>query len=113
MEITMHRGDIQLVSFTARYEDGTPIIPLDGAYFTVKRDFYSPAPLFQKRLSDGTIAKLSEGEYGFYIEAADTDNLEYGDYVCDIEIVSELRHIKKTLTGTLTITEEVTFAGNE
>ena len=113
MEITMHRGDVQPVSFTARYEDGAPIIPVDRAYFTVKRDFSSLAPLFQKKLSDGTIVELSEGEYGFYIEASDTDNLEYGDYVCDIAIVSEPQHIKKTLTGTLTITEEATFAGNE
>ena len=113
MEITMHRGDVQPVSFTARYEDGAPITPVDRAHFTVKRDFSSSVPLFQKKLSDGTIIELAEGEYGFYIEASDTDNLEYGDYVCDIQIASDLKHIKKTLTGTLTVTEEATFAGNE
>lgn len=109
MEINMPRGDLRPVQFTVT--DGETAPELTEIYATFKKSFRHPNFLFQKRLSDGTIEALGEGSYQFTIEPEDTDGLTYGTYPFDIEVLGD--GIKQTFTGTLTLTNEATHAGNE
>lgn len=113
MTITMPRGDIRPVNFFI-YDanDALVDIAFDEIYFSVKKSYLDKTPLFQKRLSDGGISSLGNGEYRFLIEAADTDNLRIGKYVFDIEVVKGTE-IKQTSVGDLNLTNEVTFVTNE
>lgn len=112
MRITMPRGDIRPVGFkiNSRIHDS---LDFDNIYFTVKKNFNARDILFQKTLASGKIEKIDDGAYQFIIEPEDTDGMAYGSYVFDIEVVSEEFHIKQTFLGTLTLTQEVTFAANE
>lgn len=111
MNITMPRGDIRPVSFTINgSQEG---VAFDNIYFTVKKNHKERDALFQKTLASGTIELMEDGTYQFTIEPEDTDGLNYGQYVFDIEVVSESAHIKQTFLGTLVLTQEVTFAANE
>lgn len=114
MQITMARGDCEPISFVVRYSSGEPIdfVP-DNIYFTVKKTANDRRPLFQKKLSDNTIVQEELGTFSFTIEPTDTDNLGYGDYVFDIEIVSESINVKKTFMGKLELTSEATHYYNE
>lgn len=112
MGITMPRGDIRPVGFmiNSKIHDS---LDFDNIYFTVKKNFNARDILFQKTLASGKIEKTDDGAYQFTIEPEDTDGMAYGSYVFDIEVVSEELHIKQTFLGTLTLTQEVTFAANE
>lgn len=110
LQITMPRGDIHSISFSVTSGEST-YTDFDEIYFTVKESFTNKKILFQKKLSDGGIISTNT-EYRFRIEPEDTNNLDYGDYVFDIELVQG-NIIKQTSVGKLTITEEVTFASNE
>lgn len=118
MSITMPRGDIRAVYFTVYnnsngngektvYDEG-----FDEIYFTVKTGYNKAEYLFQKRLSTGDIELMEDGVYQFVIEPEDTDNLKFGAYVFDIELVAGT-DIKQTFTGSLTLTNEATHASNE
>lgn len=113
MRIAMPRGDIYPVRFQV-YETETEITHIDFTqiYMTCKRSTKDVNPLFQKSLSAGTIVKISDGDYQFRIEPEDTNNLQFGDYVFDIELIYE-DQIKQTTCGTLKICDEVTYAVNE
>lgn len=86
----------------------------DQLYFTVKTDSNSNKVLIQKRKDSG-IELEEDGYYHITIEPADTNKLEYGSYVYDISWKStEAKTIVKTLiNGTITLTDEVTWAGDE
>lgn len=109
MEIIMPRGDLRPVRFTVT--DGETAPELTQIYATFKKSFSYPNFLFQKKLSDGSIEALGDGSYQFTIEPEDTNGLTYGAYAFDIELVGD--GIKQTFTGTLTLTNEATHAGNE
>lgn len=113
MNIKMPRGDIRNIKFNITNKEGTTITTdFDEIYITFKRGFYDNEALFQKKLTDETIIKDENNYYHFTIESEDTDNLDYGDYVFDIELViNDL--VKQTIVGNLTLTNEVTFASNE
>jgi len=111
MNITMPRGDIRPVSF--KVNGGQDSIVFDNIYFTVKKSHKEKDFLFQKTLASGTIELMDDGTYQFTIEPEDTNTMDYGQYVFDIEILSENAHIKQTFLGTLVLTQEVTFAANE
>lgn len=113
MTITMPRGDIRDVQFTVYASNGT-VTELDFTeiYFTVKEKPSDTAALFQKTLTGGTIVKQSAGVYKFSIAAEDTDDLNIGRYVFDIELLVN-DTVKQTTLGTLDLTAEVTHAGNE
>lgn len=113
MNITMPRGDIRPVSFTINRVSGEDVPELDNIYFTVKKNFKVPEVLLQKTLSSGLIEKIDNNKYQFIIEPEDTNGLNYGSYVFDIELVSESSHIKQTFLGEFIITQEVTFSANE
>ena len=112
-EIEMHRGDIKNYKFAILYPSGNICdLDFDNIYFTVKKNYKTSEYLFQKRLSDKSIRRDLNNYYHFTIEPEDTNDLAYKEYVFDIEIVKNYE-IKQTFLGTFTITNEVTFAGNE
>lgn len=111
--ITMARGDIEKRQFRITSNNEPLDTELDDIYFTVKQAFNKTDYLFQKRMSDNQITKVGEGTYQFVIDPEDTNDLKFGSYSCDIEIVSLQNEIKKTFTGTLKLTEEATHAENE
>lgn len=113
MIITMARGDIFPFSFGVYSDNELISEEMDDIYFTVKNSHYSHDFLFQKRLSDGSIASDGEGGYSIFIDPEDTDNLDFGEYEFDIEIIKRSSAIKRTFTGILCLTEEVTHANNE
>ena len=119
LNITMPRGDVRQERFGV-YEDEKCTILADiefhDIYFTVKRNFSDTKYLFQKRLSNETINKGEDGLYHFAIEAEDTNNLPFGEYVFDIEVYRDNAHnpdIKQTFTGRLLLTNESTHQRNE
>lgn len=106
------RGDTILLSFIRLNSDGQPITSIaDAVYFTVKRNYTTEDVILQKRLSDMTFDDET-GKYAFAINPEDTDSLNYGKYVYDVEVI--VGSYKKTIArGELEITEEVTHVGNE
>lgn len=116
MSIIMPRGDIREVLFNVYVdEDGEEVIytdDFDEIYFTVKEFFEDEEYLFQKRLTSGTITKDETSTYHIPIEPEDTNDLEFGEYMFDIELVTG-NSIKQTTTGRLILTYESTYASNE
>ena len=113
LSIRMPRGDIRSFKIAIKDPQGEITeITFDDIYFTVKRVFLAEEFRFQKRYSDGSITKDSEGYYHFRILPEDTNGLPFGDYDFDIEIVKN-GAIKQTTVGVLSLTKEVTFASNE
>ena len=114
MRISMPRGDIYPVSFEI-YESEEELTHIDFTqiYMTCKKTNNDRTPLFQKSLTEGSITKLSDGVYQFTIEPEDTNNLQFTEYKFDIELINDDPRIKQTITGTLRLTEETTWAVNE
>ena len=112
LEISMPRGDLRQIAFTVSVENADTVGDFDDIFMTVKRTYEHTQSIFQKRLSDGSIEKTGDADYQFTILPEDTNKLQYGKYVFDIEFVRE-DEIKQTFVGDLIITPEVTFAGNE
>ena len=113
MRIIMPRGDIYPVRFQI-YETETDLTTIDFTqiYMSCKKSVNDKNVLFQKSLSSGSIVKIADGDYQFRIEPEDTNNLQFGEYVFDIELIYE-NEIKQTVYGTLRLSEEVTTAANE
>ena len=111
LSITMPRGDRRNVKFCVRAGE-TLQTDMTEIYFTVKSTARANNITFQKRLSDGDITLGEDNYYHMSIEPSDTDELDYGAYKFDIEILRG-EEIKQTTVGTLTLTDEVTFASNE
>lgn len=116
MSIHLPRGDIRDIPFGVYTTvDGEEVIytdDFDEIYFTVKKRFTDEEYVFQKRLTDGTITRDTNYIYHISIEADDTNNIQFGEYVFDIEVVTGTV-IKQTTTGSLTIGYESTYASNE
>lgn len=112
MQISLPRGDIRNVRFQVK--DGTEVYTdFTEVYFTVKKNYKTDDVLIQKKLSDESIILDSQtGYFSFKLTPEDTNNLAYGTYVFDIEL-NKGDVIKQTSLGELTITEEVTFQGDE
>ena len=112
LKITMPRGDMKPVEFYISDIDSEDTdIEIDEIYFTVKKGFIYNDIIFQKRLSTGEIEQKEGYTYSFVIEPEDTDNLKFGEYSFDIEIVGP--SLKKTFVGKLILSEEATWATNE
>ena len=84
----------------------------DKMYFTVKISEYRKKVLLQKTFDNGIKFDQTTGWYTIEILPEDTNNLDYGAYIYDIEIIKD----KKTKTikiDDFIVTKEVTFAVNE
>ena len=86
----------------------------DTIYFTVKKDAYTKDALIQKTTRD----EIELGEDGYYhitLEPEDTNPLSYGEYQYDIEFkaIGVKTFVRTIIEGTITLTEEITWGGNE
>lgn len=98
--ITMTRGDT--LSFGLLIE-GTQD-DLDTAYFTCKKN-YDDSPIFTKSLNNG-ITKQDVGEYAVRLDPQDTNNVEIGKYIYDLQI-SIGNDVFTILKGILEIENEI------
>lgn len=109
--ISQIRGDTKGYKFQRIDSNGSVIMtPPDKLYFTVKKTYESQEMLIQKRLPDFEID--SQGFYHFVILPTETNDLQYGKYVFDIEVIVE--GVKTTVArGDFILESEVTFADDE
>ena len=109
--LSMIRGDTTSLKFQRKDNDGNVImLQADKAYFTVKKSTAQSNYLIQKTLDDMVLDE--EGVYHFTINPEDTDDLDYGTYVYDLEIIQN--EVVTTISrGEFIIESEVTFAENE
>jgi len=108
MEIT--RGDTHSYYFQ-RKRDGEPITTeAENIYFTVKNNNYNEEVVFQKTIDDMDFDE--NYYYHFTINPEDTNGLDYGDYVYDIEVKIDT-YTRTIAKGILSITKEATFPKNE
>lgn len=112
MKITMARGDLYTLPFGVYIDDTLFAESMDDIYFTVKKNHYNRDFIFQKKVSDGSIASDGQGSYVVRILPEDTNELSLGTYDFDFEIV-KAPNIKRTFTGVLELTKEVTHWYNE
>ena len=110
LSISMPRGDLRKVKFCVKSGDSF-VTDFTEIFFTVKDSTRKDAFIFQKTYTNGDIVKGEDNYYHIEIEPEDTDEMIYGTYKFDIEVVGE--GIKQTTIGNLTLTDEVTFASNE
>lgn len=110
--IIMYKGETNIISFEVIDETVTPNIPFDitgyTLYLTVKKrkDDTDANALIQKTqiLHDNA----TNGQSHFEILAIDTANMDYDDYVFDIEIRSFTEDVIRTvLVGHIEIQEKV------
>ena len=87
MEIT--KGDNKSFQFKRKNEHGEVITTIPSeVYITFKNNSYNEKYLFQKRLSNGSVIYDEDNKtYTFEIIPEDTDNLDYGTYYFDIELI--------------------------
>lgn len=107
----MARGDLFYIPFGIYIDEELNMDSIDQIFFTVKKHYYNAQPVFQKTLENG-IDSDGEGNYLITILPEDTENLEFGEYDFDIEII-RAPDIKKTFVGVLMLTKEVTHRQNE
>ena len=114
MDLEFPRGDTQICKFKIKDKNGQEISlsNTDKLFFTVKKNSKSTDVAFQKTLSNGIELK-SDGYYYVTINSDDTAELNYGDYVYDIELKTTEGIVKTLTLGTIILTDEVTFKGDE
>lgn len=105
------RGDTGAFKFQRIDSSGNPITSVpDELYFTVKKSYTYSSAVLQKAMSDMTLD--GEGVWHFVIAPEDTESLEYGTYVYDIEVTTG-DYIKTIAKGRLKIEEEATWTANK
>lgn len=113
-QISMIRGDSATFHFHREDAEGKVIIETpEEIYFTVKASFEDEDFVIQKRLADMTVDTV--GEYSFTILPTDTNALDFGEYVYDLEVIRNAEATdKQTISkGIFLIETEVTYASNE
>ena len=106
------RGDTRAYNFQRLSASNNIIKTLpDALYFTVKKSPRDRNFVLQKRLDDMSFDSET-GTYTFIITPDDTNNLAYGDYVFDIEVIDS--GVKTTIAlDVFRLTDEVTWQVNE
>ena len=115
MDFEFPRGDTKpLLKFKLLDKNGEEIelSNTDKLYFTVKKDAYSTDVVIQKTRGNG-ITITEDGYIHIRLESDDTAELDYGTYGYDISIKTESGIVKTLTIGTITLTEEYTFKGDE
>lgn len=108
MEFT--RGDTYKFKFQRLDANNKPIMEKSQKlWFTVKENYYSLTPKIQKTLENG-ITFDEEGYYHITIEHDDTKNMNYGKYVCDIQVEND-GIVTTIYKDEFILDEEVTFEG--
>lgn len=111
------RGDtFNLKKFKITNKEGKEIslASTEELYFTMKTSAKISEYVLQKRIGSG-IELQEDGYYHITMEPKDTKNLDYGEYVYDIQLKStNPKELVKTLIeGTIFLEDEVTWGGNE
>lgn len=114
MDFEFTRGDTFLFKFKLKDKNGVEITlnPTDKLYFTVKKNSKSTDRLIQKTTPSG-IVYGEDGYYHITIESDDTATLDYGGYEYDIELKTASGVVKTLILGNITLTDEITFKGDE
>ena len=111
--IDMVRGDTKRLFFYRKDISGHVITTkADKVFFTVKRSEFDESPLFQKILNHG-ITFNEDFSYSLRITPEDTNRLEYGEYVYDIEIINLMGSKRTIAKGKFNLTWESTWQVNE
>lgn len=112
MDLEFTRGDTQYIKFQLKDGNGENLrlTNSENLYFTVKENQNSKKILIQKTFP--TEIKYSDGYYIFEITSEDTSDLAYNTYQYDIELKSG-DYVKTLGLGTITLTDEITFKGDE
>lgn len=105
------RGDSKTFTFQRKNKNGEVIVEKpDKMYLTIKQNEYEKQALIQKTFDDGI--RFENSTYYVDFMPEDTDDLSFGDYVYDIEIING--DVKKTIKkDTFIIESEVTHKENE
>lgn len=114
MDLEFTRGDTQILKLQIKDLDGN-ILKLtenDELYFTLKQNANSEEVLLQKTLKNNGINLKEDNFYYITLKPEDTSNLGYGTYTYDIEVKSN-DFVKTLILATITLTEEVTWKGDE
>lgn len=111
------RGDTyELKKFRILDKDKNVIVltQTDQLYFTLKKDANSSNVLLQKKIGSG-ITLEDDGYYHITLESYETGELNYGDYQYDIELkaIEPKEYVRTIIEGTITLTEEITWKGDE
>ena len=104
-QIFLTRGDSACIILTIEDDDGNEYTPSanDTITFTVKKSPYNKKVLIQHTFSNNELI----------ISPEDTMNLEYGDYVFDVELNNQGILVSTIVSPNLfKLCEEVTFSGN-
>lgn len=115
MDFEFTRGDTKpLLKFKLKDKNGEDLelSSTDKLYFTVKKDANSNTVIIQKTIDNG-ITISDDGYIHVRLESDDTAELPYGQYGYDIELKTAEGIVKTLLIGTITLTEEFTFKGDE
>lgn len=112
--IEFARGDSYDRGFVLRDKQTKEVITdeFDEVYFTVKKTWTDEEFKLQKRKSTGGITYEGEGRYTLHILPEDTDEMQFGEYDCDIEVKND-NGFKRTFYGRMKLTKEVTHEINE
>lgn len=114
MDLEFPRGDTKVFKFKLTDNNGEELTltSVDKLYLTAKKDVNSNTVIFQKRIGSGIELK-EDGYYYVTIYPDDTNELPYGQYGYDLEIKTATGIVKTLVVGTITLTEEYTFKGDE
>ena len=106
------RGDTQSFKFLITYKDKTIIKKeeIDTLFLTCKKSIYSNENIFQKTLED--VEFDEDGYVNVVFNPEDTESLEYGKYVFDIEITTKAGY-RKTKLFEFELLGETTFHGGD
>lgn len=110
--LSMTRGDTAKFKFQRKDSEGNVIeTKADKCWFSVKTNDTQQNVVIQKTIEDMDFSE-EDFFYRLTIEPNDTNNLQYGDYVYDVEVIQD--NYKKTISkGQFIIEYEVTFINNE
>lgn len=110
-ELSQTRGDtvgytFQRLSSTGQVIKTTP----QSLFFTVKHQFTDKEFVIQKKMNEMTLD--NDGTWHFVLQSEDTESLDYGAYVFDIQVTDD-DAVTTIAKGRFRLTEEATWAINE
>lgn len=107
------RGDSARWKFQRKAADGSVItVEPEAIFWTVKRSYDDQEFVIQKTKEDFELDE--DYYYHFGVTPDDTNDLAYGTYYYDIEVIQDDGLYKQTIkTGEFIISPEATWASNE
>lgn len=112
------RGDTFIISRYFKDKDGNNLIlnkNTDEINFTMRKDIYSEVAVIEKHIND--IEILEDGKYRITLNPKDTEQLEFGEYGYDIELIigkdEENPFVRTVESGTIKLLEQDYSRPNE